>query len=270
MNKLKLAFLTNLPQLKRVINYGLYLIFTFYIGYLIRSSNSIGSKLFFLLVGAAVLSTLLLFDYLKTIYKKMISSLTVDCDDQQAIFYKKKLQKHDIFHGFKQSLILFDGLLLLDQGRFQECLAHLNAHHSFYHSTLDYLLIAKRTELQCAYFLQDQPLFDCAYHELKKIKNQATKKHPVSPLYSWDEINGLNFFCQRRNGQAQKSFAMISTERFNPREEAYLFFEQAQVEFALGHQSAAHQLLKEVKSRSNTLYLTELAERKKRITFEKY
>lgn len=267
MNKLSHFFFQSITPLKSIINWVFYLIFAGYLFSLIRNTPALPSKVFYGLIGLVVLTIIGLFEWLKHLYRKMISALTFECDIKKARALKKDLITYDLFKGFRPSLILFDSLLLLDSGAYKDCLSHMTQHHDFFRGSTDYLLIMYRTQLQCAYFLGDSDLFDASLSQLSQLKRQQTKQ---SALYSWPEIKGLQFFRHKRFSQAQKTLADIPTTTFNLREECYLLFERAQVNYGLANFPEANRLLKEVVAQGNQLHITELAKRKEWISFEEH
>jgi hypothetical protein len=100
----------------------IYMVFASYIIYLTFTTPQQIAKAFFLITGILVLATVFYYDYLKSLYDKMISALTMETDIPKAQALKKQLQKKDIFKGFKHSLILFDSLLLIDEGAYEACI----------------------------------------------------------------------------------------------------------------------------------------------------
>lgn len=269
MNKLSHFSLKNSSRIKKWSNWALYVIFSAYILSLVLTAPP-SSKVIYGLIGLIVLSVILLFEWLKSLYENMILALTFECNLDKAIALREKLIRFDYFKGFASSLKLFDALLLLDGGHYQECLSHLEKHWRFFHGTNDYLLINYHTRMQCAYFLKNKQLFDDSLKELSQLKYNQRSKKELSPLYSWDEIQGLNFFREGRYSLSLKTFNEVGTTTFNTRETTYLLFEQAQVNYALNKLPEAHGLLKEVIELGNQLQIVALAKRKEWITFEKH
>ncbi|WP_314063663.1 hypothetical protein [uncultured Vagococcus sp.] len=269
MNKLSRILFKHSSSIRKWSNWTLYIIFSAYILYLVFTTPQ-PLKIVYGMIGLVVLSIILLFEWLKSLYDRMILALTFDCNQEKARQLRDQLIKFDYFHGFAPSLKLFDTLLLLDQGAFQECLSHLDKHHRFFHGTKDYLLINYHTQMQCAYYLNNRELFDDSLKKLSQLKYSLQTKKDLSPLYSWEEIDGLHFLRDKRYSQALKKLEGVDTTNFNPRETTYLLFEKAQVNHALNKSSEAHRLLKDVIAQGNQLHLVELAKRKEWITFEEH
>lgn len=236
---------------KKIISWSMYLIFIVYVFYLLLTSSAIFTKIIFGTVGFIVMSICMLFELLKIQYDKMIAALTVSCDIEQAIELKTQLQKKDIFNGFKQSIIIFDSLIFLDSGNYQTCLSHLEKHKKFFHSTLDYLFIYYHTQMYCHYFLKNEEQLSDTLTKLLQLKSIDNKK--LSPLYSWHEINGMKYFCQKRFSTCLKELDKIDLSLANNRELAYYLYLKAQCFFQLNQQSNGNRTLNEAKKIGNTL-----------------
>lgn len=213
-------------KIKKSYIWFVYIIFASYILYLGITSSTISTKLFFLTVGFLILSISLYYEYLKWIYQKMIFSLTMETNIPLAKKYQEKLIKQDFLHGFKQSIILFDSLLLLDEGKYEECLIHMKKNENFFRSTLDYLLIFYHNKLICYYFLNEHEKGLKQINKLLEIKSLNQKKY--SPLFPWDEIEALRFFFEGRIKKSIQTFLRIESKYLNAREKTYLYYMLAQ------------------------------------------
>ncbi|MTD42350.1 hypothetical protein GIX45_27730 [Erwinia sp. CPCC 100877] len=236
---------------KKIFLGCIYLIFAGYIGYLILDTAELGTKLIFGLIGVLVLGIILLFEYLKNLYEKMIYALTVECEIPKALELKERLQQKDLFNGFKQSIIIFDSLLLLDTGNYTGCLHHLEQNQSFFRSTLDYLFIYYHTQLYCYFFLNEQEKLFSVVKELSKLKH--AKKQQLSQLFSWHEIAGIGYFAQNRNKKCLNEFAQVDQTRLNNRELAYHLYIQGHCFLRLNDPAAGNRLLKEAQAVGKTL-----------------
>lgn len=241
---------------KKGFLWAAYVLFAFYIYYLVTSSQELSAKLIFGCLGVIVLSIVILFEYLKNLYEKMIYALTVECDLQKAIALKGTLKKKDLFNGFKQSIIIFDSLLLLDEGNYEVCLEHLHKNQQFFHSTLDYLFIYYHTQMYCYFFLKDEENLTTCLEHLLKLKN--VKKKQMSGLFSWHEITGIRYFYQSRNKKCLSELALIDKNRLNNREMTYLLYLKGQSLLKLNETSEGYRVLKEAKRIGNTLAVAQM------------
>lgn len=241
---------------KRLLLWAVYCIFAGYIFYVVFTSQAVGAKLFFGFFGSVVLLFALLFDYLKALYERMIYELTVNCDLAEAKKYKEKLIQKDIFNGFKHSLTIFDALLLLDEGLYEDCLNHLEKHQTFFRSSLDYLFIYEHTRMQCYYFSNQFDKLSEAFSSIKQLKDINKKK--MRPLFSWHGIIGMNYLVHNRNQKGLQELEEVNTAYLNNRETAYLLYLKAQCLFGLKKSPEAYQLIREMKSIGHTLYITQL------------
>ncbi|MFD2306411.1 hypothetical protein [Enterococcus termitis] len=241
---------------KKIFIWLIYLLFAFYIYSLVLSSEALGARLFFGCIGVAVLGIVCLFEYLKILYDQMIYALNVSCDLKKAVQIKEHLKKKDLFNGFKQSIIIFDSLLLLDTGNYTDCLDHLHKHRKFFHGTLDYLFIYYHTQMYCYYFLKDEKNLTITLEKLFQLKN-GQKKQPQG-LFSWHEISGMRYFHQKRNQKCLQELALIDTARLNNRELTYLLHLKGQCLLELNQQTEGHRLLKQARAIGNTLAVVQV------------
>jgi len=242
---------------KKALLWFVYLLFAIYISSLVVSSQALGAKVFFGVVGVVALGIMILFEYLKTIYEKMIYALTVKCNLPEAITLKEKLKEKDLFNGFKQSIIIFDSLLLLDAGKYVTCLDHLQNNQKFFHSTLDYLFIYYHTQMYCYFFLEEEENLTFCLDRLFKLKN--SKKKQIRGLFSWHEITGIKYFHQNRTKKCLSELDLVDQNRLNNRELTYLLYLKGQCLLKLNNQSTGHRLLKEAKEIGKTLAIAQLS-----------
>lgn len=241
---------------KKIFWWSVYLLFLLYIFYLVGTAEGLLAKTLFGTVGISVFLIVCLFEYLKLIYEKMIYALTVECNLEQAKCLKETLNKKDWLRGFNKSIIIFDTLLLLDEGRYSDCLAHLKEHQTFFRSTLDYLFIYYHTQMQCYYFLNEFETLNDVLKSLNKLK-QADKKQ-LRGLFNWHEIDGVNYFSQNRNRKSYDTLNLIDSAYLNNRELTYILYMKAQCLFRLEQSTEAYRLLKEMKKIGKTLAITQL------------
>jgi hypothetical protein len=236
---------------KKIFTWCLYLIFAGNICYLLMQTPQVGTKLIFGLAGVIVLVIVLLFEYLKNLYEKMIYALKVECKIGKAVALKERLQQKDLFNGFKQSIIIFDSLLLLDTGNYTDCLQHLARHQSFFRSSLDYLFIYYHTQLYCYFFLKEPEKIISVSKELAKLKH--VKKKRLSQLFSWHEIEGISYYAQNRNKKCLNELEQVDRTRLNNRELAYCLYIQGQCFLRLDDPAIGNRLLKEAQAVGKTL-----------------
>ncbi len=241
---------------KKMFVWSIYLLFALYIYSLIYSSETLGAQLFFGCIGFVALCIVGLFEHLKIVYEKMIYALNVHCDLEEAARLKEQLKRKDLFNGFKQSIIIFDSLLLLDAGKYIDCLAHLDKHQKFFHGTLDYLFIYYHTQMYCYSFLKDEKNLTIAFEKLFQLKDKQKKK--MRGLFSWHEISGLQYFHQQKNQKCLQELSLIDTARLNNRELSYLLYLQGHCLLKINKPNEGNRLLKKARTIGNTLAIVQV------------
>lgn len=249
-------FSTNLfwrtyPLLRRLGLLVIYLIFAIYIIHITIDATALGAKLIYAIGGGIVLCGALYYEYLKILYTKMTTALTMQTDIFAAKKARAELLKRDVFKGFKGSLIIFDSLLLMDEGKYEACLAHMEKHRKFFFGTPDYLFIYWHNRLLCHYFL-DQPaeMLKCG-QKLAEFKQSDQRK--FSPLFSFDEIDGLIASVNGLHQKAIRCLDKLSVERLNARERSYYYYMLATEYRALNDQQQVGKYLKLTREYQNTL-----------------
>ena len=217
-NNIRSLFWTGYSISKLIIKVIIYVIFIGYILYIGNKATTFSSQMFFGIIGFLVVSISLYYEYLKYLYSKMIKQLTTNCSITAATMQRNNLVKKDIFKGFKGSLILFNSLLLIDSGKYQECLDYMETNHNFFHGTLDYLFIYYHNRAYCNLFLNNKKagLEDCKH--LLEFKNINHKKY--SPLFSFDEITGIKYYLEGLHQKAIRYLKNDDTTQLNNREQA--------------------------------------------------
>lgn len=250
---LKKSLWIGFNQVRKSYRWIVYIIFTIYIFYLAITTSALGAKIFFLFTGIFILSFSLYYEYLKNIQQKMIYSLTMDTNIVLAKEYREKLIIKDIFSGFKQSLILFDSLLLLDEGKYEKCLVHMEKNDSFFQSTVDYLYIFYHNKLICYYFLNNKKE---GLQQIKKLSEiQALNQKKYSPLFSWQEIEAIGYFFEGRNQKSIQTFLKVEINQLNAREKTYLYFMIAQGYKNLNNINKYGEYLNLARQQGNSLYI---------------
>lgn len=239
---------------KKISLWLIYMIFASYIIYLAFTTPQLIAKAFFLITGIFVLATVFYYDYLKSLYSKMIAALTMETDIPKAHDLKRQLQKKDIFKGFKHSLILFDSLLLIDEGAYEACILHMEKHEKFFRSSLDNLFIYYHNHLHCYYLLGKNK--DAKSVIKKIVAFKEIKSNQYSPLFSWEEINGIAYFLDGRNKKSIQSFNEVPINQLNAREKTYLNFMFAESYRQLRDFSKVGEYMSEMRKYSNTLSIS--------------
>lgn len=219
-SSIKSLFIQGYYGWKVILNILIYIAFFAYVLYLIIEAPKFSTKILYLFILVIVLGTCLYYEYLKQLYHRMVGLLINDCDPIKAWQSANLLTKRDIFKGFKGSLKIFNVLLLMDEGHYEECRRYLTNEDQFFRASIDNIFIKYHSELQLAWLLNDPELGNSAMKGLNKIRNTNRKKY--SPLFSWDEIDGLHCYINDRYSKALTYLNHVDISKLNSREQTYL------------------------------------------------
>lgn len=237
---------------------------------LIISIMNIGKnnlKVFFSIIALLLIVAFVLFyNKLKQIYEQMIRDLTVNGDIQKAKKDEQHLIQLDKWKGYDKSILLFNALLYLDQGKWQSLETLLENESNFFHSSFDYLAIYNYLKFKLAYFTQNLSMLDEYYSKFNEIMHTGKIKHP---LFSCDEVDAIYFYAHKRYKKSLSSFEKIKLTSMNTREQAYVQFELAQTYRALNQTHHKNESFKFVENMVPQFYIAQLAERNEVINFEK-
>lgn len=98
---------------KKISLWLIYMVFASYIIYLAFTTPQLIAKAFFLITGIFVLATVFYYDYLKSLYSKMIAALTMETDIPKAHDLKRQLQKKIYLKGLSIPLFSLTPYFLL-------------------------------------------------------------------------------------------------------------------------------------------------------------
>lgn len=202
--------------------YGIFLVFNIY---KIIETPIIEGKIAYSLLSSIILSISIYAKYLRSIYVKLIKALNFECDIIKAAELKEKLFNKDIFKNYKNSILIFDTLYNLDQGKYHENIELLKQNQKFFKGSLDYLLIRNYTYFISCYYLKKRNEVYEYYQQLQQLKGAKIKGKKINPLYNWELIDAIYFLTLKEDKKANKAFQAIDPVYFNNRELAFYYLE---------------------------------------------
>lgn len=90
----------------------------------------------------------------------------------------------------------------------------------------------------------------------KIVAFKEIKSNQYSPLFSWEEINGIAYFLDGRNKKSIQSFNEVPINQLNAREKTYLNFMFAESYRQLRDFSKVGEYMSEMRKYSNTLSIS--------------
>lgn len=205
---------------RRFITYIIYAIFTCYTLYKLITEPSAAGKVCYALILILFMGVALWAEYLRILYQKMISSLTIECDTQKARHYQQLVKKRDLFKNYHHPLLIFDTLYYQDINDPNTCLSILEQNDKMFRSSLDYLLIRNYTYFYSYYRLSNRSKVKKYYPEVMKLKGAKVKGSKVNPLYNWELIEAIYQFSLKDYKKSLAAFQNVNTQNFNHREQS--------------------------------------------------
>lgn len=252
---------------RNVITYTLYVAFTVYTGIKLFQEPSMPGKATYAILLILFLGIALWAEYLRFLYRQMISALTMDCNLNKADLLKQDLIKKDFFHAYRNTLYIFDTLYFMDQEQPQACIEIMEDHYKFFHNSLDTMLIYNYTCFMAHYKLGNKTKVKSYYTKTTNMKGAKIKGNKLSPLYSWEYIDAIYYVCIHDDKKAKQAFDHTNIENLNHRELTHYYFEYAKLCEKLHLTKEAKQYYEQAVYFGNTLVIAKEAKQKyKKVT----
>lgn len=246
---------------RNIISAIIYILFVIYSAYLIIHSEELSTKLFYACLTIILISVTALSEYLRLLYRKTIKTLVMDCDPYEAMELKQKLLKYDIFKAYKKTMIIFDLMVYTDLNQYDKCIELLDNNEKFFKQSLDNLLIRNYNYFKGYIGIDNKTKAKKYYQDTIKLKGAKIKGSKLSPLYSWDEIDAVYYFCIKDIKKSKAAFANTNTQMMNNRELSHFYYDYAQLNLLDNDLNAACDHLTQVIEISNKNVLHDLAEK---------
>ena len=217
------------PQTQRVISYVFYALFALLIIYNIMNTTNNVHKLMYGLLLVIPLGFALWSEHLKSLYQKAIHQLAFDLDPTLASQTYDELIKKDKANAYKNSRIIFDVLVNLDQLQLDKVKTLLSSNEKFFHSSLDQLLIYHYVTFMVAFLTNDVTTAKDEYKRMERMKDTKVKGMKVSPLFNWDFLLGMYQFMRKDVKQSINTLNSVNTTYMNPRECAQYYYVCAKI-----------------------------------------
>lgn len=246
-------------EARNFIVFAIYAIFIIFSIYQAVHTPSIEGKILYIGIMVVFMSICILSEYLRFLFRKAIKALNMECHPSKAIEYCDKVKKYDIFHSYATTIKLFYLLIYKDQGNPEACLQILEENQKLFKQNIDYLLIRNYNEFYCAFMLNQHGKLKKAYPEVIRMKGAKVKGAKVSPMYSWEEIEGVYYLGIKDYKKSRNAFKSVNTKFMNNRELSHFYYEYALLEIAMNNKKEAMEYLNKVVELSNQMILHDKA-----------
>ena len=246
--------LTFNQRIRNLITYAIYVIFAGYTIYLLLHEPSISGKICYALILIVILGIACWAEYLRILYHRMIKYLNIECDPQASITAQEHLIKKDIFHSYRNTLLIFNTLYYDSTNQPEKNIHLLEENEKFLKSSLDCLLVRNYTYFYSYHQLGNRSKVKKYYPELIKLKGAKIKGSKVSPLYNWEFIDAVYLADDKDYKKSIKAFENANTINMNQRELSLYHFEFAKACLAANQPAKAQALFEEAKRLGNELF----------------
>ena len=212
---------------QNLITFLFYITFTIFSFIQIVHASNISSRVFYFLLLLLILGFALYSEYLKHLFRQAIQAIAFDLDTEKGNEIFNKLLQKDIFHAYKNDKKVLDTLYYLDQMEFDTCLDYIEQNSTFFHSSIDQLLIYHYTKFYCSYNLGHYNVTREEYTKLIRMKTQKIKGAKVSPLYNWEFIDAIYLSSKKEHRQSLNTFKTVNTKNMNNREKIHYYYQYA-------------------------------------------
>lgn len=207
---------------RKYMNYLLYIIFLFYMVYLMINETQNSVRIVYLVMLLIIGSGVVLAEVLKIWSVRALTALTQQCDPQAGLAVLERIQKFDLFKGYRQFSLSFTALAMQDLGQPQELLNWLEqTGEKAFSTSPDLRLVYLHSHFRANLMLgQKEPAREY-FQATMNLKDRRILGKKVSPLYSWDQIVAEYQYFNGNYKEARKSLAKVDLAHLNPREKAY-------------------------------------------------
>jgi hypothetical protein len=200
-----------------VFNLIIYIIFVvFTISLAFQQTSWMETALFFILL-IFFLSFSLLNDVLNFLYKVSIHELTIKCNPEKALKEIQKLNKYDLFKSYSLSVYMLTCLYYLDTLQMNDAINYVLSQQSK-QKHKDKAFMSEFVLFRANTFLNNSKQMKVHYEKLKELKNLTIKGRKVSPLFSFEDIEGCYHLKTSDPKKAWLALQRSSINAMNPRE----------------------------------------------------
>lgn len=231
---------------RNIIVYTIYAVFSCYTLWKLISEESTAGKCAYGILLLLFLGIALWAEYLRYLYRTAIKDLTINCDLAKAKALRDKIAKKDIFHNYKNTLLIFDTLYYTDCNKPKKCLDIIQNNEKFFHSSLDHMLIYNYTSFFSYYMLDNKTKVKTFYPKVKNMRGAKVKGSKLSPLYSWDFIDAIFYLSAKDYKKSRTAFEQTSLDTMNMRERTHYHYAYAKLLMELHQKNDAVTHLQEV------------------------
>jgi hypothetical protein len=207
---------------RKYFNYLLYLIFIIYMIYSIYMERQTSVRLLYAAILLLAGSGVALAEVLKAWSTKALLALIQDCDPEAGMAYLAKIQKFDLFKGYRNFSLSFQSLAMQDLGQPQALLDWLDkVGEKPFSTSLDLRLVYLHSRFRANLVLNNKEQTREYFQATMNLKDKKVLNKMISPLYSWDQIVAEYQYFSGSTKEARKSLAKVDTNKLNPREKVY-------------------------------------------------
>ena len=157
-------------------------------------------------------------EYLNKKYNKALYALNFELDTKKAVALFDELEKKDFLHGYKNTRILFDTQVALEEKRYNDALKIIDENEEMFRKDLEMYSIMQYTRLRCYVAKGNQKQAARAYRQFKMTSKQKRAPRIFSP----DEVEGLYQLAIKNKNSAYKCFKAVNMKNMNTREIAFI------------------------------------------------
>jgi hypothetical protein len=200
-----------------VFNLIIYIIFVgFTISLAFQQDSWIETSAFIIML-VFFLTFSLLNDYLTYLYKVSIHQLTIKCDPSLAFTTVSKLKKLDLFKSYKLSVFMLTCLVYLDSLQMNEAINYVTQTNTQLKHK-DKAFMSEYVLFRANAYLNETKQMKVHYEKLKELRNMTIKGRRVSPLFSFEDVEGCYHLAMNEPKEAWLDLQRSNTNVMNPRE----------------------------------------------------
>ena len=237
----------------KILHAIIYLIFLVYSIYLIAGADNTGTRITYIVITVVMLSVVLFYEYLQYHYEQAIAALNYECDPEKSKALFDSMQKKDIVHAYRNQRVIYDVLYNLSKYQPDEVIRIIESNDKIFRGEIDQLLIRNASLFLAHIEANNKTAAKKAYPEVLKLKGTKIKGKKLSALYSWEELEALNYYISNDFKKAIKSYEAVKTNYMNNRQLTQYYYYYALSLAGAGRNDEARKTMTKVIKISNKL-----------------
>lgn len=241
-----------------LIQITLYALFLGFIGNLAIHAKPGVSKIVLIILFLTILIMATIYEFLKFLFNKAVSSINDKCDPEKGKDLFNKLLKRDFFKLFSRNKFAFNLVYNLSTNNPKEVLNIIRNEEKYFNSTMNNRLIKSSTMMFAYALLDNTTQLKKTYNNLMEIKNNKSLYKQASPQFNWKELEALYELYSSNYKKAVSLYKNTELFNMNNREKTQYYYYYGKALFLNNQYKESKEVLESCLKLSNKTAFTKM------------